>query len=314
MSKVKVATIGFGHLGKWHAQKAHGLESAELVAIVESFETNRKLAQENYPDVKVVASIDEVMSEIDAAVVVTPTSTHFELVKKLLQNDKHVFCEKPLCETEEEAIQLKDYLGDRVLQVGHSERCHEAWDKLRDKFQAMNTKKSIELNRYASFKGRATDVDVVQDLMIHDIDLLLYLFKERPASVRSIGHKIRTDKWDHVVTHFYYETGDHAIITAGRNHIKEVRSLEVMSEYGCDFVDLFANKIYHGTNSKFSDGSYVQEEDYAKRDHLLIEHQNFYDAVLNKKIPMVTYQDGLDAIHIISKIIESLDTGKEVNL
>lgn len=314
MKKVKVAVIGYGHLGKWHTQKAHGHELSELVAVVEPFEAGQKAVKEAYPDLKVVSSVDEILNEIDAAIIVTPTSTHYELTKNLLQANKHVFCEKPLCSDMEQVNDLEQYIGDKILQVGHSERCHEAWDKIGDKLRSNNSSKTIKINRYAAFKGRATDVDVVQDLMIHDIDLLLYLFDEKPVSVRAYGHKIRTDKWDHVTAEFQYESGTVAYITSGRNHIHEVRSLEVMSDQGCDYVDLFTNKIFHGTNSEFENGDFVSEESYEKRDHLLIEHDHFYKSVINKTSPMVTYADGKAAIHIIEKVLNSLSEAKEVSL
>jgi predicted dehydrogenase len=314
MSKVNVAVIGYGHLGKWHTQKAHGLDNANLVAIVEAFEPNQKAAKEAYPEVKVVSSINEVMDEIDAAVIVTPTSTHYELVKNLLENGKHVFCEKPLCSTHEQTLDLKNYLKDQTLQVGHSERCHQAWEKLKEKFKTDTSRKTIKITRFAAFKGRATDVDVVQDLMIHDIDLMLYLFGSKPVKVSSIGHKIRTDKWDHVTSHFYLENGDEVIITSGRNHVREVRALEVMSEKGCVEVDLFHNTISNGTNDVYADGSFVQTETYEKRDHLLIEQENFYTSILNKSEPMVTYQDGVNAVYLVTKVNESLETTGAVEL
>ena len=148
MSKVNVAVIGYGHLGKWHTQKAAGLENSNLVAIVEPF--NKEAAQADYPDVKIVDRINDVIDEIDAAIIVTPTSTHFELTKTLLENNKHVFCEKPLCSTHEQTKELEKYLGDRVLQVGHSERCHQAWEKLKDKFKSISGKKTIKITRYVT--------------------------------------------------------------------------------------------------------------------------------------------------------------------
>ncbi|MFL5811890.1 MAG: Gfo/Idh/MocA family protein, partial [Flavisolibacter sp.] len=104
MKKVRVAVLGYGHLGKWHCQKvaAHA-DVAEFVAIVEKFPAGQEAARANHPGVKVVSDIKEVINEIDAAFVVTPTSTHFELVSYLLQNNKHVFCEKPVCSNDEEA-------------------------------------------------------------------------------------------------------------------------------------------------------------------------------------------------------------------
>lgn len=314
MNKVKVAIIGFGHLGKWHTQKAANLEYAELVAIVETFAENIAAAKDQYPNVKVVKSIDDVMEEIDAAVIVTPTSTHFELTKKLLISNKHVFCEKPLCSNVEQANALKEFLKDQVLQVGHSERCHEAWELLKHELDHLPNKKTIKISRYAAFKGRATDVDVVQDLMIHDIDLMLYLFSERPSKISSIGHKIRTNKWDHVTSHFYFDSEMEVIITSGRNHVKEERSLEIMSDKGCLFIDLFSNKILKASNDQFDDGSFVQELSYSKRDHLLIEQTNFYESILKNQSPMVTYQDGVNAVYFISKVLESLDDRSIVKL
>ena len=307
MNKVKVAVIGFGHLGKWHTQKASELEGSELIAIVEPFEENRKVAKEIYPNIRIVERIEDIIEDIDTAIIVTPTSTHYELTKYLLQNKKNVFCEKPLCSTFAEAKDLEQYIGEATVQVGHSERCHQAWEKLEKTFANIKGKKTIKITRFAPFKGRATDVDVVQDLMIHDIDLMLYLFKNQPMSVSSIGHKIRTDKWDHVTSHFYFKNGDEVIITSGRNHVKEVRSLEVMADEGCYYVDLFTNTIHHGTNTQFDDGSYVKEDSYEKRDHLLIEQERFYSAILNKTTPMVTYKDGLNAVYLVTKVNESLE-------
>lgn len=314
MSKVNVAVIGYGHLGKWHTQKASQLDGANLVAIVEPFELNKKSAAETYPGVKIVDKVEDVIDEIDAALIVTPTSTHYELTKMLLQKNKHVFCEKPLCSTYEETKDLEQYLGSNVLQVGHSERCHQAWEKLKTEFSQITGKKTIKITRFAPFKGRATDVDVVQDLMIHDIDLMLYLFGKKPHSVNSIGHKVRTDKWDHVTSHFFFDNGDEVIITSGRNHVKEVRELEVMSSVGCHYVDLFTNTIHRGTNTQFEDGTFVKVESYDKRDHLLIEQENFYTSILANKKPMVTYDDGVNAVYLVTKVIESLNDNKRLDL
>ncbi len=315
MEKIKVAVLGYGHLGKWHCQKADGLEQSELVAIVEPFEKGKEAAKAAHPNAKVVNDISEVMDEIDAAVIVTPTSTHFELTKTLLENNKHVFCEKPLCSTFAEASELKSYIKEgKVLQVGHSERCHKAWDLLSEDFSKIKSHFSVKLNRVAEFKGRATDVDVVQDLMIHDLDLLMYLFDAKPTRLKAFGHKIRTDKWDSVTCLLEYADGSHAKITSGRNHVKEIRSFEVMHDGGCIYVDLFANEMSTASDSTFDDGSFVKKDTYKKRDHLLIEHNNFYNAILGKEKPMVTFEDGHQIVYIIDKVNESLNKGDFVEL
>ena len=310
MKKVRVAVLGYGHLGKWHCQKVEAnKEFADFVAIVEKFPAGQEAARANHPNVKVVSDISEIINEIDAAIVVTPTSTHFELVTFLLKNGKNIFCEKPLCSNDEEASSILQVAKDKnlVLQVGHSERFHEAWDKLRGRFQKLTPPYTVKINRVAPFKGRATDVDVVQDLAIHDLDLILYLFKQKPISVSAQGFKIRTNNWDHANIHVSLTDKCEALVVVGRNSVKEVRELEVMSKEGMILVDLFTNKIYEATSSTFDDGTFVKEESYSKRDHLLIEHQCFYNSILKSQPAVVGLQDGLNAVHMVDCTLKSMN-------
>lgn len=317
MKKVRVAVLGYGHLGKWHCQKVDAHKDvAEFVAIVEKFPAGQEAAKANHPGVKVVEDIKEVINDIDAAFVVTPTSTHFELVKYLLENNKHVFCEKPVCSNDAEAEKLKAIAADKkvVIQIGHSERFHEAWEKLREKFQTLSAPYSIRINRVAPFKGRATDVDVVQDLAIHDLDLVLHLFKQKPQNVLAHGFKIRTDKWDHASIYVEMEDKCDALVVVGRNATKEVRDLEVISKDGMISVDLFANKIYEATSSKFEDGTFVKEEAYTKRDHLLLEHKHFYHSILEGKPAIIGLKDGLNAVHLVDATLKSMETRASVKV
>lgn len=317
MTKVRVAVLGYGHLGKWHCQKVEAnADVAHFVAIVEKFPAGQESAKANHPNVKIVSDIKDVINDIDAAFVVTPTSTHFELVKFLLENNKHVFCEKPVCSNDEEASNLREIAASKnvVIQVGHSERFHEAWEKLREKFQRLTSPFTVRINRYAPFKGRATDVDVVQDLAIHDLDLLLYLFKPRPLFISAQGLKIRTNKWDHGNIHVEMENGSQAFVVVGRNATKEVRELEVVSKDGTVTVDLFTNKISEATGSTFPDGTFVKDEPYNKRDHLLLEHKHFYDSVLHKKPAVINQKDGFNAVHLVDCCLASMESGKKVQV
>ncbi len=315
MSKIKVAVLGYGHLGKWHCQKVDVCEESFLYAIVEPFEKNQIAARENHPSAKIVSSIDEVIDEIDAGIIVTPTSTHFEMAKILLENKKHIFCEKPLCSSSEEVAKLVPLLcEDKVFQVGHSERCHKAWEELSGYFNDLSGPFSADLNRVAAFKGRATDVDVVQDLMIHDLDLVLFLLKKKPISVKAYGHKIRTIKWDHATAILDFKDGSMAKVTSGRNHVKEIRAFELMSEKGCLYVDLFENSYAIGTSSEFDNGEFVEKKNYEKRDHLLIEHQSFYSSIINKEEPMVTFEQGAAIVELIDSVLKSLDKNEKVLL
>lgn len=317
MGKLRVAVLGYGHLGKWHCQKVAAFaDRVEFVAIVEKFPASIDAARANHPSVKVVSDIKEVMGEIDAAFIVTPTSVHFELVKLLLENNKHVFCEKPLCSNDKEALALKQIAADKkvVLQVGHSERFHEAWERLVPRLHELKTPYTVRINRAAPFKGRATDVDVVQDLGIHDLDLLMYLFKQKPISIKATGLKIRTTKWDHATIHVEMEEGCEAIIVVGRNHVKEMRDIEIISQDGMIFVDLFTNKIYEAPKGEVFPGVFVKEESYPKRDHLMLEHQHFYDSIQKGKPSVVGLKDGMAAVHLIDCALAAMESHKSVTV
>ncbi len=314
MRKIKTAVIGYGHLGKWHAQKAESFpEIAELKYIVEKFPAGMEAAKAAHPNVTVVDDISKCINDIDAAFVVTPTSFHFELVEYLLKNNKHVFCEKPVTETTTQALKLQELLKgkDLILQVGHSERFHQAWERKENYKQFFTPPAHITLKRVAPFKGRATDVDVVQDLMIHDLDLLVYLFGETPVSVESIGFKMRTNRYDYVSSNFKFKSGHRATITVGRNQTKEVRELEISNKAGTLLVDLMRNEIQEALGS--SPGpEFVNLDKYEKRDHLMLEHQHFYNSISKHVKPIVSLEDGLLAVRLIDKVIESVQSGKEV--
>lgn len=316
MKKLRVAVIGYGHLGKWHAQKAQAFpELAELKYIVEKFPAGREAAQASYPGVKIVSDISECINDIDAGIVVTPTSFHFEIVEYLLKNKKHVFCEKPLTETTTQALKLKTLLNEAkvILQVGHSERFHQAWERKEKYKQFFESPAHITLKRVAPFKGRATDVDVVQDLMIHDLDLLVYLFGETPVSVEAMGFKMRTNRYDYVTANFKFKSGNRATISVGRNQTKEVRELEISNKAGTLLVDLMRNEISEALGS-MAGPEFVSLDQYEKRDHLLLEHKHFYHSIIENKKPIISLEDGLLAVRLIDAVLESVESGKEVSL
>lgn len=316
MSKVRVAVIGYGHLGKWHCQKAESFpELSELKYIVEKFPAGQEAAKKAHSNATVVDDISKCINDIDAAFVVTPTSFHFEIVEYLLKNKKHVFCEKPVTESTAQALKLQELLKANpvVLQVGHSERFHQAWERKKTYAQFFEAPSHITLKRVAPFKGRATDVDVVQDLMIHDLDLLVYLFGETPVSVDAMGFKMRTNRYDYVTADFKFKSGNRATITVGRNQTKEVRELEISNKAGTLLVDLMRNEIQEALGSE-AGPEFVKLEAYEKRDHLLLEHKNFYNSIINNVPPIVSLEDGILAVRLIDHVLESVNSGKEVTL
>lgn len=311
MKQVKVALFGHGFLGKWHAQKANAIETSVLTLIVEPYEAYHDDIKKLYPNTVVAKSLDGHEHLFDAAIIASPTSYHFDLCEKLLKLSKHVFCEKPVTSTYEQTEKLKKHIREElVFQVGHSERCHQIWEDRERLAPYLEGNSLIEFTRVAPFKGRATDVDVVQDLMIHDIDLMLWLTDERPLSVEAKGFKIRTDFLDQAWAKFSFASGKTVVINVGRNAVEEQRTVQFTQKSGCLMVDLFRGKLFEASGSETA----IFEKDYPKRDHLLMEQTAFYHSILNNEDAFVNFEDGKRAVYLVEKTLESANKGKVVEL
>ncbi len=292
MNKVKVALIGYGHLGKWHAQKAEALNFSELVGIADLSDEQLSMAKENHPDVILTKDFKELYSKVDAFVIVTTTSSHHFLLKEVVQAGKHVFCEKPLCQTYEQAKEILGMKQDKVYMTGHSERCHEVWQS---KMFNLDGALDVHFKRVTPFKGRAADVDVLQDLTIHDIDLATYLLNEDIESI--VVEKMEksvteyTDTLEAVAT---MQSGRKVRFTTDRNHDHEERSVHIRGAHDI-YIDLMNTKIR-------VDG---EESDYNKRDHLLIEHESFYKAILTGSDPLTSFEEGAQALKNLEMIYKA---------
>ncbi len=313
MKPVKVAVIGHGHLGKWHAQKVMETPEAELVAVVDKFlnvENIFEKIKEQYPEVTLAVDISEVIDQIDAAIVVTPTSTHFEICEYLIEHGKHIFCEKPMTSELSDALKLEELISKNsnlVFQVGHSERFHKAWEHVEKFRNYFSTTSQIKISRMGPFKGRATDVDVVSDLMIHDLDILIYFFKDTPKLVDAYGIKNRTSKWDVVSAQFILPlTGSKAVIESSRNHVEEVRTIQVVNEEGSLMIDLLNHRIFYTVEGSLQEG-YVEKIEFEKNDHLLMEHKKFYESITKGNRALVDVHDGLLAVQSVHKVLEFIE-------
>ena len=307
---VKVLLIGYGHLGRWHADKVMALEESELAAVVDpSLDTPQKFKTNNI-NVAHFHTLESVDCEFDAAIVATPTSLHFDVCKELLSKGKHVFCEKPMTSTFDQALELESLAKEKkvVFQVGHSERFHSIWQDVREQEDFFKGKPIFHLERQAPFKGRATDVDVVQDLMIHDLDIMLFLLGEMPQSIRAYGKKMRTDKWDYAEAHLEYSSGVTAVLKVGRNYVDEVRTFEIINYAGTLQVDLFKKKLLIA--SKDAQKEFVVSKDYEGRDHLYEEQKAFYRAIKGEGEVPVTVEDGRAAVFLVEKVLTAIESGK----
>jgi predicted dehydrogenase len=303
MKTIPVAVIGYGYLGKWHAQKVDQCQGAKLVAIVEPGAAAQAEAKRNHPQVKVVASINEVMTEVEAVIVVTPTSTHFEVVKDLISKKKHIFCEKPLCATWEEAksiVKLAQANPDLKIQVGHSERFHPLMDILKEKVSSLSTPFSLEFIRVTSPKGRALDVHVTDDIMIHDIDLLLHVLGQKPISQFPVGFKLHSTKLDFVDVTVLLQGGSKARLKSCREEVEEMRMIHLYGQTGHFKFDLMN---YEWT--ALENGSPLTQK-VAKRDHLLEEQKSFYQAIINNSVVCVTPQEATSNIEFLNQVHTNL--------
>ena len=313
LKKIPTALIGYGHIGRWHAQKIDEHKSADLTAVVEINPKTYPEIKEKYPGVFLTAHLEEAMDKAQAFIVATPTATHASVVTALLKQGKHILCEKPLTAAYGEALSIMEEKKkrDTILQVGHSERYHPIWDDEKPYVRFLTPPSLIRANRLGIFKGRAVDVDVVCDLMIHDLDLIYYLSHDTPETVRAVGHKVKTQKWDHVMVTMTLRSGSQAVFTAGRNYVEEVRNLEFFNKSGCFFVDLYRREVKVLDNKEG-----LSFSSYEKRDHLLAEQDHFYRSILGKEKSraFVDDRDGAFMVRVIDKILESLETGEAVGL
>jgi len=308
MVKLKVAVIGHGHLGKWHCEKAQSSDLTTLEYIVESNEDSWPLIKKKYPDLNILKSHHQLKGKIDAAIVATPTFTHAVLVTDLLKMGIHVFCEKPLCLSSNEAHELENLARKNklLLQVGHSERFHQCFDDFTLFNEFLNARPFIRMERSAAFKGRALDVSVVSDLMIHDVDLMLKLVKSFPTSVTANGFKTITNHEDFVHAFFDFSDGRKVEIVASRMSTNETRMIEVVSQNGTIFFDLIQGHYQLGRLNNESKNWEVSTFAYAKRDHLMIEQEYFFTSILKCLPPAVSATEARDVIFLLEKIEESL--------
>lgn len=306
---IKIAVIGHGFLGKWHAQKVHQNKDVEFLAIVESNHKIHGELQEIYPNVKILNDVKDLIKlKPDGVIISTPTSSHFELAKFFLENKVHVFCEKPLCSTVSEAQELSNYLkDDLILQVGHSERFHPIWDTFKQDLKKTTPPYVIKTVRSAPFKGRATDVDVVQDLMIHDLDLIRFIFpKLNTINIKAIGFNQRTNFSDHVQTQLDFDDHSTAYLEVSRNYVFEQRSFEVISKEGAFYVDLLNGNYFKALGEEKNPDNYVTQQKYQKADHLALEQAAFFATITGSGVNPVDYQEGLAAVKLVESVRERI--------
>lgn len=242
---IKIGVLGAGHLGKIHLKCLQALpEHFDLRGF---FDIDAAVAHSasQKTDIQVFASYSELLQNVDVVDIVTPTTTHFELAAEAIRQGKHVFIEKPITETPEEASQLVELAKKNgvVAQVGHVERFNPALLAVRD--IALNPM-FVEAHRLANFNPRGTDVPVVLDLMIHDIDIVLSLVNSKVKTISASGVPVVSDTPDIANARIEFENGCVANLTASRISMKQMRKVRLFQRdayLGLDFLEKKAQVI-----------------------------------------------------------------------
>jgi predicted dehydrogenase len=311
LHKVRTAVVGVGHQGKWHAEKFVALENSDLVAVVDK-DANRCKVLAAELHAKPVSDFKDLIGEVDAVSIASPTRSHFDIARALLENDIHVLVEKPITTTLEEAQALVELAEGRglVLQVGHLERFNPTILALGD---YLKEPQFIESNRIAPYNPRSMDVSVVLDLMIHDIDLLHSVVGSDVASLDATGGSIISNDIDIANARIKFKNGCVANVTASRAGFKTERSLRVFQENAYFNVDLHNKKstIYRkkGAGPVMSpEDISVEEQTFGASDALMVQSEAFLNSISGGPPPVVSGRIGMQALKTALDIGEMLKT------
>ena len=309
MRKIKTAVIGVGYLGKFHADKYAVLPNSELIAVVDAnAETVKAIAAKL--NVQGLTDYQSLLGNVEAVSIAAPTSLHFNIAKDFLSHGSHVLIEKPITVTVEEADELIELArkNKRLIQVGHLERFNAA---LLDLDKEITQPVFIESHRLAPFNPRATDVNVVLDLMIHDIDIILDIVRSDVKTIAASGAKVLTNSTDIANVRLEFENGCVANVTASRISMKTERKMRLFQADSCITVD-FQNRVMKmyskGKKEMFPGIPEIisQENVYENNDALKVEIIAFLDSIENGTPVKVNGEAGrralATAIHI-SKLI-----------
>lgn len=310
MKKIRVAVIGAGYLGKLHAEKYALIPHAELIGVSD---ITRERAEELASRLKTepFSSYRDLIGRVDAVSVVTPTETHSSIAFDFLSNGVDVLVEKPITISIEEAEGLvkEAKRTKRVLQVGHLERFNAAVVEAKKRIK---NPMFIEAERLSPFPNRSTDVDVVLDVMIHDIDIALDLVNSPVESVDAIGSPVLTDKIDMASARLRFKNGAVADIIASRVSKERVRKARIFqtNEYiSIDYAGqgISITKILPGAHGDITRMTEERPE-LQKADQLLEELKAFLSASMQRTRPPVTGEDGLNALKVAHMVQNSINS------
>jgi predicted dehydrogenase len=322
---LKIGVLGAGHLGKIHIKCIKEIENYNLIGFYDADSENSKKVEQEF-NIKAFSSLEELIESVDIIDIVTPTSSHYECASKSLNAKKHVFIEKPIAASAEEAkkiIELAEKAEVKV-QVGHVERFNPAFISVKN---SIKHPMFIESHRLAQFNPRGTDVPVILDLMIHDIDIILSIVKSEVKEIHASGVAVVSDTPDIANARIEFENGCVANLTASRISLKNMRKTRIFQKdayIAIDFLkkeseivkmkevdpnqinDPFAMIIDLG-NNKGSKQIIFEKPEFQQSNAIKEELETFYKSIVNNTEPPVTIQDGYNALKVAYQIVEKIN-------
>lgn len=322
---LKVGIFGVGHLGKFHLNNWKEIENVKIVGILDTDAAMAESVAEQY-GIKRFTSADKLIDACDIVDIVVPTQFHFDLCIKAIRKGKHVFVEKPLANTVEEAKAIVSMVNEAHVkfQVGHVERFNPAYLSLKDiDLHPM----FIEVHRLAQFNPRGTEVSVVLDLMIHDIDIILSIVKGNVRHISASGVAVMTDTPDIANVRIEFDNGCVANLTSSRISMKKMRKMRLFQKdayIGIDFLEknteiirikeendenafCFDLETPNGTKTIAVHNPEITESNAIKN-----ELQSFVDAIVNDTPTVVNEMDGYNAMDVAHQIISKINAAKTV--
>ncbi|MDH5656753.1 MAG: Gfo/Idh/MocA family oxidoreductase [Spirochaetia bacterium] len=316
MSKVKVGLIGTGHMGLYHVNVSTGLtEECDVIGIYDN-DPARGSEISNRFGVKSYDNYEKLMDDVDAVIIAVPTVLHYEVAKAALNKKKHVLVEKPMTETVDQARELVDLAKKQnlILQVGHVERFNGAVLELG---KVVEKPFLIESRRLAPFSPRISDVGVVLDLMIHDLDIIINLVGSKIKSVCAHGQRVFSKHEDVAVANLIFENGTVATLTSSRVTQSKIRRLNISQEKAYIVLDFNAQDIdihrqassaSHMTKEemRYKQESFVEKIYIHKDNPLKQEHQHFFKCIKGEQKPIVANEDDIHTLQYAHTILKQI--------
>lgn len=307
--KVRIGVVGVGYLGRFHARIYHEIPDVEFVGVADIDPEVAQRVAEQY-GCKAYTDSTELIDKVDAVSIVVPTVAHLQVARPFLERGVHMLVEKPIAPSYEESLQIVE-LAERdglILQVGHLERFNAGVMALAAR---VKSPKFIEVHRLGTFVERATDVDVVTDLMIHDIDIAMSLVKAKIKDITAVGIPVLTDHVDIANARLEFENGAVANVTASRVSNKKLRRIRVFGQnsyYGLNYIDQQLEILRTKPSATGSKRREIVTErlDIKPRPPLDVELEDFIRSVRESRPPLVNGRVGLEAVRVAQLVKEKI--------